>query len=160
MRERKNNRAIMRFTFSVTQRIMAVCLWIENELQSFTETRTLKHIQPFRFTGCFHNYVQSALLNTFTEQHPQSYLPHTQRTKDTVSPTNWRSCCQSRKNKVRTLRFFCDSIKQLYFTARRNNMGAQITRVYVHTFSAFLASLTKSLKSKLSAWSSKQWKQC
>lgn len=77
----------MRFTFSVTQRFMAVCLWIENELQSFTETRTLKHIQPFRFTGCFHNYVQSALLNTFTEQHPQSYLPHTQRTKDTVSPT-------------------------------------------------------------------------
>lgn len=114
----------MRFTFSVTQRIMAVCLWIENELQSFTETRTLKHIQPFRFTGCFHNYVQSALLNTFTEQHPQSYLPHTQRTKDTVSPTNWRSCCQSRKNKVRTLRFFCDSIKQLYFTARRNNKGS------------------------------------
>lgn len=93
----------MRFTFSVTQRIMAVCLWIENELQSFTETRTLKHIQPFRFTGCFHNYVQSALLNTFTEQHPQSYLPHTQRTKDTVSPTNWRSCCQSRKNKVTVL---------------------------------------------------------
>lgn len=54
----------MRFTFSVTQRIMAVCLWIENELQSFTETRTLKHIQPFRFTGCFHNYVQSAQSNT------------------------------------------------------------------------------------------------
>lgn len=57
---------------------------------------------------------------------------------------------------------FHDNINQLIFMTRHGNINhiGHVVSACVHTFSIFLALLTKTLKRKLPAWSSKQWKQC